>query len=299
MNKQLLNKIQENLLLPKTDELDELTNAAIRNQLLRNELPMGSINDNITTISNFLKITEDGFLDTDLRQVERQIKRNLLPTSQYFAKSGPKNNIFLHFTMGWNNPFNTITDWATDTRGKIGTQYVIGGINISTGDTQYDGVIVQAIPDEGYAWHIGIGDTEVHRNSIGIEICNFGYLTEKNGKFYTYTGREVNKKYVSALETPFRGYKYYHKLTVEQLKSLIYLIKLLAKKHSIDITKGIVSKLKVKKDNSAFDFDQNVVNGKLRGMHTHTNVSPKNKYGGYDKWDLAPTPELIDTLILL
>ena len=45
----------------------------------------------------------------------------------------------------------------------------------------------------------------------------------------------------------------------------------------------------------AFDYDANIVRS-ADGLFTHTNVSPKNKWGNFEKWDLFPQDELIDLI---
>lgn len=294
-----LNRVQTELKIPLTELLDDFTSAAIRNFELKNGIPPTGVVHEV--LMEKLKIdTDDSFLDTDFRSKflaasVQSVKQYQLPKSEYFVGPTTKDNIFLHFTMGWGNPYDVIDGWKTDTRGKIGTHYVIGGINIKTGDDEHDGEIVQAIPETGYAWHIGIGNTPVHRNSISIEVCNFGFITKKGDKFYTYLNREIDKKYVVELKTSFRGYKYYHKVTDKQIQSLAYLINKITVQHGISITSGIVDKLKRLPPNDAFDYDANVKNGKIKGIHTHTNVSPAVN-GEYAKWDLAPTPEVIKFL---
>ena len=46
----------------------------------------------------------------------------------------------------------------------------------------------------------------------------------------------------------------------------------------------------------AFDFDQEIVSGKQKGLFCHSNVSPKNKFGNYEKWDWFPQNELCDLI---
>jgi hypothetical protein len=58
------------------------------------------------------------------------------------------------------------------------------------------------------------------KTSIGIEICNWGQLTEKNGKFYTYVNTEVPSNQVMVLDTPYKGYKYWHNYTEAQIASV-------------------------------------------------------------------------------
>src|SRR5690606_27807975 len=111
-----------------------------------------------------------------------------LPEEAYFTNPTQKTHIFLHHTKGWHNPYRVIDSWGRQPHRKVATEFVIGGQSIHNDNTEYDGRILQAIPNNGYAWHLGIGNQPMHRESIGIELCSFGYLTKgyfekrENGK---------------------------------------------------------------------------------------------------------------------
>ena len=111
------------------------------------------------------------------------INRHFLPVGEY--KQGPIKAewVFLHHTAGWNNPYKTIDNWGKDDRGAIATEFVLGGPSIRGNDDKYDGEMVQAFPEGNYGWHLGKnGSQKMHVNSVGIEVCNFGYVV--NGKAY-------------------------------------------------------------------------------------------------------------------
>lgn len=293
----MIKTIQKQLNIPETGIYDEFTEAAVRNFQLKTNIPVTGIIDNLTK-EKLLQDDSDGKIDSDLYSISL-IRQYNLPKSEYFVGSKPR-AIFLHHTAGWNNPYQVVDTWAKDTRGKIGTAFVIGGTNFKTGDTQYDGDIVQAFPTTGYAWHLGIGNTDLHRNSIGIELCNFGYLTKSNGKYLTYTGQSVPTSDVAKLVNPFRGFQYFHKYTASQISAVKWLLSELASRTGVDVTEGLKSRLKRNKDvNFAFEYDPEISSGRLNGLFSHTNVSPKNKYGGYDKWDIFPQSEMVDMILSL
>jgi len=60
-----------------------------------------------------------------------------------------------------------------------------------------DGSISQCVPLNCVAWHAGTSTWEgvvgsVNRNTIGIELVNFGGLTQTaDGKFWSWTGKEI------------------------------------------------------------------------------------------------------------
>jgi hypothetical protein len=85
--------------------------------------------------------------------------------------------VFLHHTAGWQNPYNVIKAWDADKNGPIATEFVMGGPSVKGNDTQYDGELVQAFPQGNWGYHLGKNGLQaMHVNSVGIEVCNFGYM---------------------------------------------------------------------------------------------------------------------------
>lgn len=304
-----IDQIQEKLLLPKTGVLDELTTAAIRNiQLKNNMVATGLVTEELITMLFPDQTDDDGSLDSDLFNPVK-INKYLLPKSEYLTSASPKRYIFLHHTAGWDNPYRVVDTWARDRRGPIGTTYVVGGVNISTGDKSHDGAIVECMPPNGYAWHLGIGRTPMHVNSIGIELCNFGWVTKDGyfrnpnsltdwvpGKgFYTYTGTKISEQHVVDLKLEFRGFRYYHKYTDEQIESIFFLIKKLGSEYGIDYLYGLKTRLQKNKNSfDAFEYSEDIRLGKERsGVFSHTNVIKSGK------WDISPQPNLIEMILNL
>ena len=250
-----------------------------------------------------------GIASTDISESKQnpsnfEIKEYLLPPKEYLKGPTKKEYLFLHHTAGWHNPYNTIDQWAKDTRGQIATEFVMGGPSVKGDDFKFDGEIVKCIPDGGYGWHLGAnGSQTMHKNSVGIEVCNFGQLTKggytKSGKFitkdpkkfYTYSGAEVHESQIVTLKEKFRGYDTWHRYSDEQIESLRDLILFIANRDSIDIRKGLIEEIK-KSGVKGFDFNPNAFNGKVKGMWTHTNTRK-------DKFDMFPQQELIDMLLSL
>lgn len=304
-----IRQIQEFLKIPETGTFDEFTEAAIRNFQQKNKLPVTGLLDSAT--KELIKPINASISTDRLEKVE-PIKVKVLKLDEYFKTNEKKEWLFLHHTAGNSDPNSVINGWETDQRGKVGTQFVIGGRNIQTLDEQYDGDIYQCMPDYiCYGWHLGIGNTLVHRASIGIELCNFGWLTKDGNDFRTYpildsTGKLVRKGVIAKpseivdLKREFRGYRYFHKYSDNQLTALKYLIEKIGRETGIDVTQGLKQRLKSNKDPFiAFDYDPNVVNGKVKGLFCHTNVSPKNKWNNYEKWDLYPADNVIEMILSL
>lgn len=209
-----------------------------------------------------------------------------LPNDEY--KIGPTNKeyLFLHHTAGWHNPYNVINHWSNDDRGAIATEFVIGGQSIKDSGDQYDGLIVRAIPDGGYGWHLGKnGSQYMHTHSIGIEVCNFGYIVDNK----TYAGTNASKCQITRLSKPFRGFDMWHKYSDDQLQSLSKLIKFIGDRDNIQVRDGLIAEIK-KHGAKGFNFNENAYYGRVKGMWTHTNTRK-------DKYDMYPCPRLMDMLL--
>jgi len=218
-----------------------------------------------------------------------KIDKAYLDTDEYvkdYGKILPK-NLFIHHTAGWDNPYNCINSWNGDDRGRVGTQYVIGGPSIK-GTVVYDGVVVECIPNNYIGWHLGeVGNFNASKLSVGIEVNNFGYVTKKDDKFFTYVNTEVPLDQVIDLGYKFRGYQYWHKYSDAQIESLRLLILHIKEIYpTIDITKGLLEELESKTPAEAFEFNTDAYNAKKYGLWTHTNVRK-------DKFDMSPQPNLI------
>lgn len=245
--------------------------------------------DGIVGKKTYAKAYSLGYLTTDLSfDKDSQIfQKNYMHSNEYMKSDGKKDWVFIHHTAGWENPFNTIRDWEKDNRGAVGTEFVIGGQKITDSDATYDGVILQAFPEGNFGWHLGIGNTYMHRNSVGIELNNFGWL--KDGK--TYVGTIADKNQIVTLKKEFRGYKNWHRYSDTQLTQLKNNILLIAERDDIDVRKGLPELIK-EKGVDAFDVCNVNMCKERKGLWTHTNCQ---KW----KWDVFPQQEMIDMLLSL
>jgi hypothetical protein len=216
------------------------------------------------------------------------INRHFLPVGEY--KQGPINAewLFLHHTAGWHNPYKTIDSWGRDSRGAVATEFVLGGPSVKGNDDKYDGEMVQAFPEGNYGWHLGKnGSQKMHVNSIGIEVCNFGYIV--NGK--TYAGTTVADSQIVELDKEFRGHKLWHRYSDAQIEALHKWILWIAERDNIDVRAGLPALIK-EKGADAFEFNEDAYYGRVKGLWTHTNTRK-------DKVDMFPQQELMDMLISL
>jgi hypothetical protein len=216
------------------------------------------------------------------------VNRHYLPKGEYLEGPSKKEYCFLHHTAGWNNPYKTVNNWAKDTRGRIATEFVLGGQKLTDGNADYDGVMVQCMPEGAYGWHLGKnGSQYMHKHSVGIEVNNFGYL--KNGK--AYQGSTAHESQIVELAEPFRGYKEWHRYSDAQIEALDKWIRWIGERDGIDIRAGLPALVK-EHGAAAFEFNADAYYGKVKGLWTHTNTRK-------DKTDMFPQQELLDLLVSL
>jgi hypothetical protein len=217
-----------------------------------------------------------------------EIVEFFMPEDEY--KKGPIQAewLFLHHTAGWHNPYNCIKQWDADSRGAIATEFVLGGPSVKGNDEKYDGVMVQAFPAGNWGYHLGKnGSQKMHVNSVGVEVCNFGYV--KDGK--TYAGTNVEESQIVTLDKPFRGHSTWHRYSDAQIEALDKWIRFMGERDGIDIRAGLPALVK-EKGADAFEFNEDAYYGKVKGIWTHTNTRK-------DKYDMFPQQELLDMLASL
>jgi hypothetical protein len=211
-----------------------------------------------------------------------------MPKDEYLAGPIKPEWLFLHHTAGWHNPFNTVKSWDADKRGQIATEFVLGGPSCKGDDNTFDGVLVQCFPKGNWGYHLGKnGSQAMHKNSVGIEVCNFGYVV--NGK--TYAGAKVDESQIVKLAKPFRGHTLWHKYSDKQIEVLHKWILWIAERDGIDVRAGLPALVK-KNGVAAFEFNEDAYYGKVKGLWTHTNTRK-------DKVDMFPQQELMDMLMSL
>lgn len=194
---------------------------------------------------------------------------NIIDSKQYFKEIQIKRQIVIHHTAGGSSAVNTIHGWNFNIE-KVGTAFVIDG----------NGEVYKAFEPEYWAYHLGLKTTSnlaLNKASIGIEMCNWGQLILKEGKYYNYINKEVPENEVVEIAA-FRGFKYYHKYNDTQIESLRKLILELAAKFSIPLDYN----------SDMWDISQNALSGK-KGIYTH--VSYRS-----DKNDCNPQFNLINML---
>lgn len=133
-------------------------------------------------------------------------KLPVLP-NQYYTGIYKKKFIFLHHTAG-SSAASAVAHWNSKPD-RIATPYII----------ERDGTIYETFDPKYWAYALGVkGATSMEKASIHIELVSWGGLTVKNGKFYSYTGKEIRLEEQVSLN--WRGSKVYHEYTEAQVNAL-------------------------------------------------------------------------------
>ncbi len=216
-----------------------------------------------------------------LVSTELTVIQKLLPVDQYINQDTTKQAICLHHTAG--GDYSSTIAWWKQNKERVGTHFLI----------DRDGTIYQCVPTKKWAYHLFVPSPGnkipkkykalndwYDKHTIAVEICNFGPLKVRNGRFYNIYNKSVDKDRVVQLN--YKGYKYWEKYTNEQIESLEKLIiKLLA------LYPDIAKDLKDSYHNFCqIDYDVLDFN---RGITTHVNYRT-------DKSDIFCQPELINML---
>ena len=115
--------------------------------------------------------TDQTNVDEDSRYTTKGglvIDRQYLDKDEYVRDYGKIEPLgfFIHHTAGWDNPYNTVKHWNKDSRGRVATQYVIGGSNVKGVEAKYDGVVVECFPNNYLGWHLGkVGNFNISKYS--------------------------------------------------------------------------------------------------------------------------------------
>lgn len=215
-----------------------------------------------------------------------KLTQTSFPASQYIAEEQPKKQIYIHHTAGNADPFAVFTSWAGNQE-RIATCVTIGGMP-KQNSNWIDGEVVQGFSSKYWAYHLGLKEStfqkfnvpyrSLDKISIGIEICNWGQLTTRNGKFYNYVNKEVQASEVCELENPHRGFKYYHNYTDAQISAVKDLLVMWNQKYNIPLSYYA----------DIWDVTPRALRGES-GVFTHNSVR-------YDKVDVYPHPKLVAML---
>ena len=202
----------------------------------------------------------------------------------YFKVQFPKKQIIWHHSAGWDNVRGMFDWWKND---KV--YHVATAIGINDEGTVYRGF------DESY-WAASIGCTsdifiangvqlkyvngrvannyELDQAAVAVEVGNWGNLTLKDGKYYSWANAVVPAEKV--IELNYKYNKFYEAYTDAEIKTLKYWTLLNAIRFQIPVNYSYDDFFKVSKK---------ALSGE-KGVFTH------NSYR-FDKTDVSPQPKLI------
>ena len=159
-----------------------------------------------------------------------------LNPGQYMSEVVGKIGVCIHHTVSDGDPNRIVNLWNTDSRGRVGTHFVIGR-KMDNGNTDNDGKIIQCMDLETqWAYHVAttrMGFSSSHNDNankyyVGIEMCSWGCLDKRNGKYYILgSDIEIDEEEVEVLDDPWRTYKYWHKYSLNQIHALKKLLQAL------------------------------------------------------------------------
>jgi hypothetical protein len=245
--------------------------------------------DNTEAIDQDTDISEEYFSTN----YDQTVHRHYLPKDEYIKGPIKNDYVVLHHTAGNANPYACIDYWARDSRGRIATEFVLGGQNHRNGNNEFDGVMVQAFPDGCQGWHLGrTGSGFMNRHSVGLEICNMGYLDINGNSFRTYVGSKCIESQICTLKEPFKGKLHWHKYSDKQIEETEKWIRYVGERDEIDIRLGLKEFILKYGPLKAFGFQQSAFYGNIKGLLTHGNVRK-------DKVDCYPNPDLVDMILSL
>lgn len=200
-----------------------------------------------------------------------------------------KKQIYLHHTVSSPNPYNVANWWVEQHRQtgfKIATAFIIAGAPDTIQATYKDGEIIQIFPHQNWAAHLGkptqtpgtqpLSATTLHRHSIGVELCNWGYVRRLPAGNYVTGGKAIIKQ-DKVLELNYRNQQHFQRYTPAQIESLRQLLLYLTATYNIPRTYFPM-----------FGICPEALHGQP-GIFSHTSVRA-------DKTDISPQPDIIKML---
>lgn len=180
-------------------------------------------------IKNLLEAEPSDQISVDISKANEYIDNKMDRDSGFLTNP---DIIVLHYT-GSNN-VNSDIDTLFNSKKQVSVQFVI----------DLEGTIHQLMPINKIAWHAGesrLGNrTWLNKYSIGIEIVNAGFLTEKSdGSFTTWYGEPVKKEDVVLLKHKNESKeRYWHTYTNKQINSVKALCEVICDEFNIGYIVG-------------------------------------------------------------
>ncbi len=213
--------------------------------------------------------------------------------NKYVKKKTEKKTFVLHYSGGWDNARGMYNAWAKDKLGRVSTAYGI----------EDKGEIYRGFNAEFWAYAIYINssrnqlpkrlqkfktkqqDDFLNSQAIQVEVCNWGWLKEKENEFYSYTGVKIPPEKVvyykdeNLFKNGYRGKHAFEKITESEIKVLEKLI----------FFHAIKDKLRLTYNHDMWDISERAIRG-AEGIWSHTSYRT-------DKLDIHPQQELVSMLM--
>lgn len=221
---------------------------------------------------------------SDLKPIDlAKIQVVSFPENKIFKEIFEKKQIVIHHTISGDGVEGDIDTWE-GLKDKVATCIIIDRA----------GTPWQLFSSKYWAYHLGAGNYDLDRHSIGVELDNWGWLVAGDGtvkqfirkpvqtvmgKYYTYYGNSVAVP-LQYYPNGYRGYNYYEKYSYNQLETLGELILYWKLKYNIPLDYN----------ESIWDVSPSALAG-TPGIWSHVSyLGPKIKQ------DCHPQSELIDLL---
>ena len=205
-----------------------------------------------------------------------KIKQIPFREDQYVKEETKKTQVVLHHTVSKSDAKAVASYWES-TPDRVGVCIIV----------ERDGTPYQIFSSKYWAGHLGLKKPlfdqfglqplPLDKTSIGIELCNWGGLKLKDGKYYNWYGNQVNTDVIK-LDSPFRDYTYFERYTAEQIQTVKELL----------IYWNSIWNIPLDYNNDMWDLSKNALSGKP-GIFSHISYR-------LDKSDLYPDNQMIDML---
>lgn len=235
---------------------------------------MGLFPDSIS-YANLEKDTEAVILNKlnlkDIIQVD-------FPDDQYVKQQTNKKQIILHHTVSGQGVDGDIA-WWRKTSQRIATALII----------DWEGKMYQCFSSKYWGFHLGAGNSNLDKHSIGIEIDSWGGLVKHNKSWYPAKWDKKLNKYIANISykpiknvqkypNGFRGFYGFEKYSNEQIEAVRKLLVYWNETYNIPLNYN----------EDMWDISDKAMGGK-EGIWTHVSFRK-------DKSDCHPQPELIEML---
>lgn len=204
-------------------------------------------------------------------------KRTGMPFTKFFSAKFPKKQIVLHHGANSDNSRNMAEGF------EVQNNFVA-----TNGGITDDGHYLKIFDEKGWAHHIGMDNAQNlqrNRESVSVEICAWGCLMERGGKFYAWPneygrkGKAVEVSKEKVVECEYKGWKYYERYTDKEIETTKRWILLNAMYWDIPLDYS---------DKDLWKVSQKAING-APGIYTH------NSYISW-KSDIFPQEEIVAML---